>query len=169
MKLYSIDPGARKLGIAYFVDGALVKAATLQHEESTMAGYVVSWMSDPLADVVTERMHLRPGNTFHEDDLKRVEAVRLSIKKLRRFKRTYNPTEWKGSIPKKTHHARVELALMPSELPIWKAQNHDGRDAIAIGLFHLGRIERGGLLPGTSKWHNRSHVPPPSPSAQVAP
>lgn len=165
MNLYSIDPGARKLGIAYFIGGVLVRAETLNHDEEVMARMTLAWMTDARADVVTERMHIRPNDTFHEDDLERVEKVRLGIRNRRGFKKTYNPTQWKGSVKKTVHHRRVARVLSESELAIWVTLNHDARDAVAIGLFHLGRIERGGLLPGGSKRGTIavSSLPPPPP------
>ena len=104
MRLCSIDPGARKLGVAEFIDGVLTEATTLEDDEDMLASTTVAWIKrSPLpTHTVTERMHKRPGQTLFDDALDRVEAVRMQIKRKLRggFKRTYNPTEWKGSIPK---------------------------------------------------------------------
>lgn len=52
----------------------------------------------------------------------------------------YLPAEWKGQVPKKIHHARVEAALSPAEkalLPKKKGELKHVLDAIGVGLHHL--------------------------------
>lgn len=54
------------------------------------------------------------------------------------------PSDWKGQVPKKIHHARIKALLVPSELDLWKGTNEHERDAIGLGLFILGRSGKGG-------------------------
>lgn len=57
------------------------------------------------------------------------------------------PQEWKGQVPKETHHKRILAVLNPTELArlpkLPKSDAHNMLDAIGLGLFHLGRISRG--------------------------
>lgn len=58
------------------------------------------------------------------------------------------PREWKGQTPKDIHNARVLKRLTPEELKIVQTCSvsesllHNTIDAVGIGLFHLGRLER---------------------------
>jgi len=152
--LFSFDPGVTKVGIACWRDGVLVAAETLTSPSmDATPGLVAAWVQGfghPEARaIVTERMHKRPGQTLFNEDLDRVEAVRLQIPRLlgrRNWTKTYNPTQWKGNLPKAVHHRRLLKALTEAEAPLWPA-GHDARDAVGIGLFHLGRVKRGGILP----------------------
>jgi hypothetical protein len=65
----------------------------------------------------------------------------------------YTPSAWKGQVPKSVHHARILAALSYEEqsripkLPTSKL--HNVLDAVALGLFHVGRVKRGGVRPKT--------------------
>lgn len=65
------------------------------------------------------------------------------------FERSVFPVQWKASVPKKIHNARVLAKLAPEELAILKAlklpvsKEHNVIDAIGLGLFALGRMGRG--------------------------
>ncbi|MHC4892471.1 MAG: hypothetical protein ACYTFV_03720 [Planctomycetota bacterium] len=151
--LLSMDPGAKKVGLAVFQDGLLLDAGTVvAGSDSATERAVHAWLSfrgyswASFTATVCERMHLRPGKTKYDADLKRVERTRKRFK----WSRTYNPTQWKGSISKTVHHRRCREVLTPAEAAIWDTLSHDARDAVGIGLFHLKRIKRGGL-PGPRK------------------
>jgi hypothetical protein len=57
----------------------------------------------------------------------------------------YYPREWKKQIPKEIHHKRLVKVLSEQELKIWEniegpsTAVHNARDAIGLGLYHLGR------------------------------
>jgi hypothetical protein len=63
---------------------------------------------------------------------------------------TVRPAQWKGQTPKAIHHARFLEALAPSELAILDQYSGPAKhrkevlDAIGLGLFYLGRIDRSG-------------------------
>lgn len=168
--LFTMDPGATKLGLACFTSGVLTSAVTIAAPEVILPKHAAVWIQTHASgrsyDFVTERMHKRPAQSLFDDDLDRVEASRLKIPKIlgrRGFTRTYNPTAWKGNTNKATHQRRTALALSPLELDIWQHLGHDAKDAVAIGLFHLGRIERGGILPGEKSSRDMESLPPPPP------
>lgn len=60
------------------------------------------------------------------------------------------PNEWKGQIDKEIHHRRAEKRVSPNELEIWahakkglsKKATLDLGDAVALGLWRLGRLPR---------------------------
>jgi len=146
--LLAMDPGAKKVGIAIFQDALLIDAGTVTAgSDAATERAVRTWLKargyswGSFTTTVCERMHLRPGKTKYDADLKRVERTR------RRFKwtRTYNPTQWKGSLNKTVHHRRCRDVLTPAERLLWDTLSHDARDAVGIGLFDLKRIKRGGL------------------------
>ena len=61
------------------------------------------------------------------------------------------PSQWKGQVPKPVHNARVLACLTPSELKAFQfyagslaaSKLHNVIDAIGLGLFNLGRMQRG--------------------------
>lgn len=169
-QLITMDPGAKKLGLAKFLDGVLVWADTLEATEDRLPEYTAEWIRAKTSgrdyDFVTERMHKRPAQSLFDEDLDRVEACRLKIPRILRrrgFTRTYNPTAWKGNTAKGVHQERCRKVLSPEERLIWDTLGHDARDAVAIGLFHLGRVERGGLAPGPKRSNLIPSLPPPPP------
>lgn len=157
--LFTLDPGAKKMGLALFFNGELQTAHTLdtdnEHEAAAaalrfMANTAEKYKALHGADAlfVCERMHKRPGRSKYDADLDRVERTRLAIRNGlpgRKWTKTYNPTQWKGNTPKHIHHRRCRQVLLSKELVIWDRSGHDARDAIGIGLFHLNRIKRGGI------------------------
>ena len=71
----------------------------------------------------------------------------------------HRPSRWKGNVPKPIHHARIarflsdaERALLPAgaldaEAGAKGGYQPDRADAIGIGIWVLGRSDRGGTLP----------------------
>jgi hypothetical protein len=60
--------------------------------------------------------------------------------------KTYLPNEWKGQAPKDVHHNRAMRQLSEEEsrrIPDMAVSlRHNMMDAVALGLFHLGRLRR---------------------------
>lgn len=168
--LFTMDPGATKLGLACFTSGVLTSAVTIAAPEDKLPYVSVDWLQQTAAgrgfDLVTERMHKRPAQSLFDEDLDRVESCRLAIPRIlgrQGFSRTYQPMMWKGNANKNTHQKRVATALNAEESVIWDTLGHDAKDAVAIGLFHLGRIERGGLPPSEKRTRLMPSLPPPPP------
>jgi hypothetical protein len=89
--------------------------------------------------------------------------------------KAYTPSQWKGSSPKPQHHLRMLAVLEPAELAVlppdtltivrdtcrrgaakaWRSPGvsyyprkwdiHNQLCAVALGLYHLGRIDREGM------------------------
>lgn len=63
----------------------------------------------------------------------------------------YFPREWKGTIDADTMTARIEKRLMPAEThylePCPESLRHNMIDAVGIGLFNLGRLDRHRVIP----------------------
>jgi hypothetical protein len=74
------------------------------------------------------------------------------------------PAEWKGNVPKPAHRRRIAAALTDAEHAAWVSHlaerdgdflrarawlagedSHDAWDAVGIGLYALGRVQRGGV------------------------
>jgi hypothetical protein len=63
---------------------------------------------------------------------------------------TVLPNAWKGQVPKPIHHARAREMLSPHEVAVldWelahtpKTDAHNMMDAVALGLWKLGRLRR---------------------------
>jgi hypothetical protein len=159
--LFSLDPGAKKLGVAFFRNKTLEAARTIDAADETKAveaalrffvlqgeKALAPGLIPPGCTFVCERMHKRPGRSKYDEDLDRVERTRHAIRDAipqRKWTRTYNPTQWKGNTPKNVHHRRCRAVLSIDEQKIWDRLGHDARDAVGIGLFHLNRIKRGGI------------------------
>ena len=57
--------------------------------------------------------------------------------------RGYTPKQWKGTIDKETHHRRALKLLTPAERRTLGAgaKQKDIMDAVALGLYELGRMK----------------------------
>lgn len=81
-------------------------------------------------------------------DLDRLVATLDKIRKFAELRgetvRTVHPHAWKGNVPKPAHHARVLAALSAVEKTRVDQSSHDQMDAVALGLFGVGRLGRGG-------------------------
>jgi len=54
------------------------------------------------------------------------------------------PVKWKGNLPKKIHHERILRLLTRPEIKMVPV-DHNVRDAVALGLYALGRTGRGAV------------------------
>ena len=89
-------------------------------------------------------------------DLDRLKATLARIEQFAEdrgdtVKRVY-PQQWKGNVPKPVHHRRIvstlsqeELDLLPDEIRADMAYSHDVYDAVALFLYQIGRVKRGGV------------------------
>ena len=148
--LLAIDPGKRYVGFAYFKDGVLLKAwsSRSKYREINKA---LRHLQDQnptwgLCDEAAVELMRADGRTPRYNDLIDVQAVGTALA-ARAAKRVifYSPAQWKPSIPKSVHQKRILSALEPRELDAWSSkQTKDDVDAVGIGLFHLGRIDKNG-------------------------
>lgn len=172
--LLSVDPGATYCGCAAWVDGVLVgvervvgsgRARGRGVDPAALARKVWAWWSDavglPSADVgvpafslVVEDQQDYPGRGGRTADLDRLRAVvrRLAIVPPYRELRP-RPGAWKAGVPKDVHHRRVLAALRPAERrtisEAGRLDDGDVLDAVALGLWAVGRLGRGGVRVGS--------------------
>ena len=105
--------------------------------------------------VVVERPKKRRDQRAKHRAVELLQDVLTSIK--RRIKPAvwvgYYPEQWKASVPKEIHHRRAWVVLTDAEreVPALWALNpdgphyqHDTADAIALWLWAVGRLGRGG-------------------------
>lgn len=148
--LVAIDPGKHRCGVALFAaSGTLVAAANVPDP--------VAWAIEPrlcaLAPLPRGYVLEVPQTYAYKRITRRgVESLEQRIAELEdrlgpAILATHRPGEWKGNVPKKAHHRRVEALLSPAEVAIFRAGDHNARDAVALGIFSLGRSGRGGAAP----------------------
>lgn len=144
----SVDLGKRLCGVAaWTLDGELLRADTISGGPGpiSMAAAVKFWSLWFGAEVVVPGFvielpqNYRGFRVAHKD----LDALRLVGAELGAFA-AYTPHVWKGSVPKDVHHRRVLGALGTKERALVGALDHNGLDAIGIGLYFFGRTNRGG-------------------------
>jgi hypothetical protein len=155
--LCAIDPGKRACGVSlwavkYRDDG--VKT------ELTWCGLVEEKSGDPqklalkiiqLKKTVDFFVYYAEDPQFYplkrkpHDDLRSLKRVLQSLQRegARPFFRI-KPVKWKGNLPKKIHHDRVLRQLSAAESKLVPV-DHNVRDAVALGLYALGRTGRGAV------------------------
>ena len=92
------------------------------------------------------------GKVGSAADVKKLEDLAGNLARdLRSFScktKLVRPNAWKANVPKRTHHRRIRKYLTPEELVIFDVDYGDAvldvRDAVALELFALGRVGRGG-------------------------
>ena len=148
--LVAIDPGKRACGVAFFgALGRLLACATVpdpvgwarHFERVSRLPAPVRFVSEVPVRYAAQRATLR-GVASLED---RVEQIRAELGS--QLVQTWTPSAWKGNVPKAAHHHRVSAVLDARELDVFWASDHNARDAVALGLFALGRVGRGGVTP----------------------
>lgn len=143
--LTAVDPG-ENAGLAFFAGGELVWCA-LANDDFEIRG---AWS---VPDHMVIEIPLYSDQTEGKDPQALIKlAIRAGqwlerIKpRVTRARRVY-PGQWKGSVPKKIHNARVIGRLAPSEFAripkLPESKLHNVIDAIGLGLFALGRMGRG--------------------------
>lgn len=137
--LYALDPGTAKAGFAAFHNGRLVEAVTLHRPTPA----VVRELALRDGKWVRERMHKYGKARAMHADLDAIEDFVRAIGV--RWEDAYRPQRWKGNVPKAIHHGRLRDVLDLAERGVFDCAGEDGRDAIGIGLFALGRVGRGGM------------------------
>lgn len=171
--LLTIDPGLRGCGVALFDDsGALVAADYVKNPvagkgyaaHSALGDAVDSWVAlrcdqyHPTS-LVIEHPRVYPGAPNKDlNDLLDVVAVGAAVgaklqHTLTRAPETVYPSEWKGTVKKAVMTERIRRALTPDELKVCrftnKSDDSDLLDAVGIGLWRLGRLNKR-VFPGAT-------------------
>ncbi len=162
MRRLYIDPGTSALGLAEFTDRVLTSAIVSKTrlrgiEDRISAHWRNARIAMSLADVAAvEHMQYRPTDSTPQD-LIDVQAVGCAVAGLLADSvRLIKPSEWKGTVPKPIHHARLVGVLSAEERAVLgdvaeralrrSTRGHDKEvlDAVGIGLYDLGRTNRSG-------------------------
>lgn len=169
MHLLTIDPGVRTIGAALSEGGIVTKADTftvdiktddpiqlgalLAQQVLTAWGMVdVVWVERPIHRVRSKKP-IRIKDLLDMSVVVGCFSVFVSPSQVH----SLTPKQWKGDLPKATHHQRITdfLASLVSlydpdfeeEKRLWeslqKKSDHNARDAFALNLYALGRINRG--------------------------
>ena len=143
--LLAIDPGLQKLGWAFFTDQTLTRAGL------SRTSCIVSDLQElvdiharnlPCAEAsVVEQMWVYPGGGKGDpNDLVRIAIVGACLAERKADSCSFVPAwKWKGQVPKEIHHARTRKILNEEENLLLTRANHDTMDAVALGLWALGR------------------------------
>lgn len=153
-QLVTVDPGKRRCGVALWVDGVLAWAGLVEARQRRGA-----WTAAATARAVYNAVRARgeggavwvvedqqnyPGQGARTRDLDSLRAVVQALRMQAGSLSVVRPSEWKGSVPKKVHHVRIAALLSGVELSRLTATDADTLDAVALGLWALGRTGRGG-------------------------
>jgi hypothetical protein len=158
------DRQGRLLGAAWLPVGEVVAWAEARAAEA--AGGSVAAPARPLAwSWVVEAPHLR-GDSHAQR--RGVDALKRTLRRLRaavrRGRRRWTwtavrPSAWKANVPKPIHHLRIRrflgigeeiligIGALDHEAGARGGYQPDRADAIGIGVWALGRCERGGVAP----------------------
>lgn len=163
--LVAVDPGKRALGVALFCAGQLqacdlVKPSGRVHPEA-VADALALWVHETYGPsgapfLLVEKPQHYQGKRAVLQGVQALEDVVWAIQRRMdypgRMWRAVHPMAWKANVAKSVHHARARLALTQEEAPLWPRSvqrdstgkgAEDVRDAIALGLWGLGRLSTG--------------------------
>jgi hypothetical protein len=150
-RLVSVDPGKHKVAWALFVDGVLHTCGS-----SYSKGSIRAAASVPVADAaVVEVPQVYARSKGDPNDLVDVAvmagAAAISAAAAAFCPTTFvRPCEWKGQTPKSVCWKRARNVLTDEEVAaqeagyraVTKSEGADVRDAVALGLWALGRTGR---------------------------
>lgn len=167
--LLSVDSGARKIGIALWAWDAsptqakLVAAETLSAKDDdellrvlghwvmghTGGGKYVDHQPYTAVEVPKKR---RDRRRYYKDIDRLLAFIQRAQSLLGKWTVRLYPEEWKAGVGstlkpkgKEPHHQRLRKALSEVEASLFDQAGPDGKDAVGIGLFTLGRTGRGGV------------------------
>jgi hypothetical protein len=151
--LLAIDPGVHACGVAYFVDGKLIRAGYVKSDKksaasaSNMANEIRTWaLSMSVDDCVVElpQVYDRRHSKGDPNDLIALATICGAISCQFPRVRFVLPKEWGGQVRKEIKNARAWAKLTTEEqgrvnFPSAKSLRHNVLDAVGIGIFAIGR------------------------------
>ena len=173
-----LDPSTTRCGLALFREGTLVAAGCVKNTLGTkadilarvvhMAEACADWYNDFGADpteIVVEWPPVYSPNQERKGGPKSVIALAGVCGALAMTIgcrcTSYLPADWTQQVPKnkavkgakKSPRAvKILSRLTQSERVVWDSIKYDDAiDAIGIGLWHLGRLDRRRVFPGSSE------------------
>lgn len=143
----AVDPAARGFAWARYVNGVLTSCGT-----GTVADLPVLLPDSGAQWTIETPQNYGTFGVAHKDlDRLRetVRAVEAHAKSNGCAVAFTKPFSWKGNVPKQIHHRRIYGRLEqieqhvagPAEGPRY---DHNVYDAVALGLWAVGRVSRGG-------------------------
>lgn len=162
----AVDPGIRGCGAALFAGGRLIECAYVASpcrggERAAECATMASWVAGSyngryrVSELAVEwprvyASRIRAGEAGADpNDLLALCGVNAALAALLApaAASSYAPSEWKGQMKKGPSHLRVESRLGAEEREVYEAgslgcRGHNVRDAVGIGLHHLGRLDR---------------------------
>lgn len=154
--LAAVDLGKWKVGVALFTLGRLSGAWTVHNSRrpwdpaDTADAILGQLRAFPVDCWVCEWPQAYPGASARQvRDLDTLKAVgNACAAKGVAWAERYQPRQWKGGVPKPIHHSRLRTFLGEDERwAIPPLDEHDAWDAIGIGLYALGRTQKGAIAP----------------------
>ena len=156
--LISLDPGKRHAGVAVWRVTSSpgrwlceLRAAHLVQHTNRIAEAVRETV-EPLVQGrevwAVERMQRYRGKLAKDRALDALESMLLDLRGAKPRGAgwvSYPPRVWKGQVAKRAHHMRIVSKLTDSEMTILGKHQADKWDAVALGLFALGRVGKGGV------------------------
>lgn len=145
MIIVAVDPAARCAYYAIFEDGHLKEVGSCGPKTRKKLPYSAKW--------IFEKPRKYSRFAVAHKDLDRLVSMNSSLqRRIRKAGGKYSevyPQDWKGNVPKKIHHRRAEALLSEEERrvipgPDQDEYDHNLYDAVALGLWYLGRTLRGG-------------------------
>lgn len=142
----SIDPDLDAPGIAWWYKGRLIAAGTSQAAHGVLVDAVVMeqmvYMPRVRKSVPEDLINVGTAGAYVAGQISKSGAI-LRLAK---------PIHWKGNVPKDVHHKRIRKYMTLDELAVMedavaRAPNAcalEIRDAVALGLWVLGRTGKGG-------------------------
>lgn len=167
--LICLDPGKRHSGIAIFDPAKTLRAATVVKNLRGMKeerGAVCQAMADEIVQLVSlsvvhrdrelviewPQVYQRSRSRADPDDILHLAGVCGAVAAgLACRVHSYQAGEWKGQVDADAMTWRIEQQLSEAERArIHVSQSslrHNAVDAVGIGLYHLGRLERVRVYP----------------------
>lgn len=158
--LIAVDPGKRYLGVAAFFEGSLVGCTLIRprgrFSPALVAGALAGWVHShhrglPWFLLVETPQHYE-GKRAKGSGVRALDATVEALQTYtdsprRKGVKLVKPMTWKGNVDKVPHHRRVFPVLDTAEQVHWP-DDHNVRDAVALGLWGLGRMDAGKTLEG---------------------
>lgn len=140
--IISVDAHKNKIALAYWSMHVLTRADLIRGTQRALRDEI-RYRNLQATNVVIEKMRIYPNERVKDpNDLLEVSKVVGMCHFLGETVVEYEPREWKGQVPKETHHKRILKALNSLEIEVLGKyiKQKDVLDAIGIGLHYLKRI-----------------------------
>jgi hypothetical protein len=146
--LLAIDPGKRAVGWSLWTGEALYGAGYQPFDNLCV---LRSWLVAKFpSKIVIEKPQVYPGARAKGDpnDIVDLAIIVGACASILSDARVVYPGQWKGQVPKTVHHARAISKLGTIERDFFvktlqdvhKTKQHNVYDAVALGLWALGRL-----------------------------